>query len=70
VPHALAAAALQISSAGAVPEVHFGWSGSKNPITANVHFVLFGIGNVPWMVHNLIRRSDVPDDRKPRVVVG
>ncbi len=69
IPHALAAAALQISAAGAVPEVHFGWS-NENPITANLHFVLFGIGNVPWMVHNLIRRSDVPDARKPRVVVG
>jgi len=69
VPHALAAAAIQIASSGAVPEVHFGWS-NENPITANLHFVFFGVGNVPWMVFNLIRRSDVPDARKPRVVVG
>jgi len=69
IPHALASAALQIASAGAVPEVHFGWS-AENPITANIHFVLFGSGNVPWMVYNLIRRAAVPDDRKPRVVVG
>ena len=34
---------------GGVPEVHFGWSG-ENPVTANLHFVLFGTGNVPWMV--------------------
>jgi hypothetical protein len=69
IPHALASAALELSSAGAVPEVHFGWS-NENPVTANLHFVLFGHGNVPWMVHTLIRRAPVPDDRKPRVVVA
>lgn len=69
IPHALAAAALELSKAGGVPEVHFGWS-VENPVTANLHFVLFGIGNVPWMVYTLIRRADVPEDRKPHVVVA
>lgn len=69
IPHAIAAAALDLASAGSVPEVHFGWS-VENPVTANLHFVLFGHGNVPWMVHTLIRRAVVPDDRKPRVIVG
>jgi len=69
IPHALAAAALEIASDGAVPEVHFGWS-VENPVTANLHFVLFGSGNVPWMVYNLVRRASVPDDRKPRIVVA
>ncbi|MBX9584021.1 MAG: amino acid transporter [Gemmataceae bacterium] len=69
VPHALAAAALDLASAGAVPEVHFGWS-AENPVTANLHFVLFGHGNVPWMVQTLIRRATVPENRKPRVIVG
>jgi hypothetical protein len=69
VAHALAAAVLQLSSAGAVPEVHFGWS-AENPVTANLHFVLFGHGNVPWMVQTLIRRADVSEERKPRVIVG
>jgi hypothetical protein len=69
IPHALAAAALELSSAGAVPEVHFGWS-EENPVTANLHFVLFGHGNVPWMVNTLIRRAAVPEERKPRVVVA
>jgi hypothetical protein len=67
--HAIAAAALELSSAGAVPEVHFGWS-NENPLTANLHFVLFGHGNVPWMVYNIVRRADVPEERKPRVMVG
>jgi amino acid transporter len=69
IPHAIAAAAVELASAGAVPEVHFGWS-AENPVTANLHFVLFGMGNVPWMVHTLIRRARVPDARKPRVVVA
>ena len=69
IAHALAAAAIELASDGAVPEVHFGWS-VENPVTANLHFVLFGSGNVPWMVHTLIRRSNVPEERKPRVIVG
>ena len=69
VPHALAAAAIEIGSSGAVPEVHFGWS-AENPVSANLHFVLFGHGNVPWMVNTLIRGADIPEERKPRVVVG
>ncbi|MBA4187244.1 MAG: amino acid transporter [Planctomycetaceae bacterium] len=69
VSHALAAAALEIASDGAVPEVHFGWS-AENPVSANLHFVLFGNGNVPWMVYTLISRAEVPEDRKPRVSVA
>ena len=69
IPHALAAAALEIASVAGVPEVHFGWS-AENPVTANLHFVLFGRGNVPWMVHTLIKRAEVPPERKPRVVVA
>lgn len=69
IPHALAAAAVELARTGGVPEVHFGWS-AENPLTANVHFVLFGMGNVPWMVYTLIRRADVPEERKPPVVVA
>ncbi|HEY1192485.1 MAG TPA: hypothetical protein VGE74_32980, partial [Gemmata sp.] len=36
VAHTLAAAALELSKAGRVPEVHFGWS-AENPVTANLH---------------------------------
>jgi hypothetical protein len=69
IPHAIAAAALDLSSEGEVLEVHFGWS-EENPVTANLHFVLFGHGNVPWMVHTLIRRALCNENRKPRVIVG
>lgn len=69
IPHVIAAAALEVASQGVVPEVHFGWSG-ENPLTANLNFVLFGMGNVPWMVYELIQAADVPTARRPRVVVG
>jgi hypothetical protein len=69
VPHAIAAVALEIAKAGPLPEVHFGWS-QENPLTANINFVLFGQGNIPWMVRELIRTAKVPDDRRPKVIVG
>ncbi|QDU18852.1 amino acid transporter [Urbifossiella limnaea] len=69
IPHVIAAAALDAAKCGVVPELHFGWS-AENPLTANLHFVLFGHGNVPWMVYELIRAADFPADRKPRVLVG
>jgi hypothetical protein len=67
--HTIAAAALEISKSGVVPEIHFGWS-LENPLTANLNFVLFGHGNVPWLVHTLIRSADMPAEKKPRVLVG
>ena len=69
IAHVIAAVALDMSRVGVAPEVHFGWS-DENPITANLHFVLFGHGNVPWMVYSLLRNSDLPDSQRPRVVVG
>jgi hypothetical protein len=69
IAHVIAAAALDAAKCGVVPELHFGWS-AENPLTANLHFVLFGHGNVPWMVYELIRAADFPADRKPRVLVG
>jgi hypothetical protein len=69
IPHVIAAAALEAAKYGVVPEIHFGWS-AENPLTANLHFVLFGHGNVPWMVYELIRAADFPEDRKPKVLVG
>lgn len=68
-PHVIAVAALEVAKCGVVPEVHFGWS-AEHPLTANLNFVLFGMGNVPWMVYELIQAADFPADRKPRVMVG
>jgi hypothetical protein len=69
IPHTIAAAAMEIARAGVVPEVHFGWSG-ENPLTANLNFVLFGQGNVPWMVYTLVESAGLPVEKKPRIMVG
>ena len=58
-----------MSKASEPPEIHFGWS-EERPLTANLHFVLFGHGNVPWMVHYLLERSEPDAARRPRVIIG
>jgi hypothetical protein len=69
VAHVIAAIGIEMSRVGVAPEIHFGWS-NENPLTANLHFVLFGHGNVPWLVYALLRNSDLPESQRPRVVVG
>lgn len=69
IAHALASVALELSKSGQPPELHFGWS-DESPFWANLSFVLFGEGNVPWLVRELISKAQ-PDPRlRPRVVVG
>lgn len=69
VPHAIAALALELSKTGRPPEIHFGWS-DESPLRANLNFVLFGEGNVPWMVRELVRRAQPAAESQPRVVIG
>jgi hypothetical protein len=69
VPHVLAAAALELSSGSEPPEIHFGWS-DESPITGNLSFMLFGTGNIPWMVREIIRRAEPRPERRPTVFVG
>jgi hypothetical protein len=69
VAHAIAAVALELSRGSKPPEVHFGWS-DEHPFVANLHFVLFGLGNVPWMVRELIRKAEPRPERRPGVVIG
>ncbi len=69
VAHTIAAAALELSKVGKPPELHFGWS-EEGTLAANIHFVLFGGGNIPWLVHDLLRRAEPNPDRRPRVIVG
>jgi hypothetical protein len=69
VAHVIAAVGLELAREGNPLEIHFGWS-DEMPIAANVRFLLFGEGNVPWMVRELIRKAQ-PDPRlQPRIVVG
>ena len=69
IPHVVAAVALEMSKVSVPPEIHFGWS-EERPLTANLHFVLFGHGNVPWMVHYLLGRAERDATRRPRVIIG
>lgn len=69
IPHAIATLALELSQTGAPPEIHFGWS-NESPMAANLSFVLFGEGNVPWMVRELVLQAEPDPQRQPRIVVG
>ena len=69
IAHAIAAVALELSRVGEPPEIHFGWS-DESPLAATVGFVLFGEGNVPWMVRELIRRAEADPSRRPPVIIG
>lgn len=69
IAHVIAAIALEISRQRDPPEIHFGWS-DESPLRANVGFLLFGEGNVPWMVRELIQEHEPDPARRPRVIVG
>lgn len=69
IAHVLAALSLEMSKVGRPPELHFGWS-DESPIAANLNFLLFGEGNVPWMVRELLRKAERDADRRPLVILG
>lgn len=69
VAHVLAAVGLEFCRVGRPPELIFGWS-HETPLAANLNFLLFGKGNVPWMVKALVRKAETNPNRRPRIVVG
>jgi hypothetical protein len=69
IAHVIATLALELSKVGKPPEIHFGWS-DESPMAANLRFVLFGEGNVPWMVRELIRLAEPLPDKRPAVIIG
>jgi hypothetical protein len=69
VAHVIAAIGLEFRQVGRPPEIYFNWS-DKSPLAANLSFLLMGQGNVPWMVHALIRKAEPDAKRRPRVVIG
>jgi hypothetical protein len=50
-------------------EVHFGWS-DENPLQMNLRFLLFGEGNVPWLVYELLQEAKIDPSIRPRVIIG
>lgn len=69
IAHVVATIALELSKSGRPPEIHFGWS-EESPLSANLRFVLFGEGNIPWLVRELIRLAEPDPNKRPRVVIG
>ncbi|MEX0979327.1 MAG: hypothetical protein WDZ48_10765, partial [Pirellulales bacterium] len=69
IAHAIATIALELSRVGKPPEIHFGWS-DESELGAAIGFFLFGEGNVPWRVRDLIRKAEPDASRHPRVIIG
>jgi hypothetical protein len=69
IAHTLAAVALELAKVGRPPELHFGWS-DGSPLTVSAGFLLFGEGNVPWMVRDLLLRAEPNESKRPLVIVA
>jgi len=69
ISHTLAATALELSKVGRPPEIHFGWT-DESPVSGTLGFLLFGEGNVPWMVRDLIRRAEPDEAKRPLIIIA
>jgi hypothetical protein len=69
IAHVLAAIGLELSKADSFAEMHFGWS-EESSIAANINFLFFGEGNIPWLVRELMRKAEPDAKRQPRIVIG
>ena len=69
IAHTLAAVALEMAKVGRPPEIHFGWT-DDSPVSGTLGFLLFGEGNVPWMVRELIRRAEPDEARRPVIIIA
>jgi hypothetical protein len=69
VAHVIAAVALELGKSGRAPEIHFGWT-DQGVVASMFRFLLFGEGNVPWLVHELIRTHEPNPARQPSVFIG
>ncbi len=65
----IAALALALNGATRPIELHFGWS-DESPLKTNLGFVLFGEGNVPFLVRELVRDAIPDESMRPRVIIG
>lgn len=69
IAHVITSIALELSRVGKPPEIHFGWN-DEDPLAAAIGFFLFGEGNVPVRVRELIRKAEPNHARQPNVFVG
>ena len=69
IAHVIAIIALTLAQHGRPPELHFGWS-DESPVRTNFRFLLFGEGNVPWIVRQLLTKAQPDQALRPRVIIG
>jgi len=69
IAHTLAAVSLEMAKVGRPPEIHFGWT-DETPWTGTLGFLLFGEGNVPWMVRELLRNAEPDPDKRPLIILA
>lgn len=69
IAHVIASIALELSRVGKPPEIHFGWN-NEDPLAAAFGFFLFGEGNVPVRVRELIRKAEPDPALQPNVFLG
>jgi hypothetical protein len=69
IAHTLAAVAMDMSKAGKPPTIHFGWT-EQSPVSGTIGFLLFGEGNVPWEVRELIRKAEPDEAKRPKVMIA
>ncbi len=68
IAHTLASVGLELAKVGRV-EIHFGWT-METPVSGTLGFLLFGEGNVPWMVRELVRKAEKDEARRPLITVA
>ena len=66
---AIAALALSLNGTTKPIELHFGWS-DESPLKMNLGFLLFGEGNIPFLVRELLRDAQPNEALRPRVIIG
>ncbi|MBO0696916.1 MAG: amino acid transporter [Zavarzinella sp.] len=69
IAHTLAAVALAMSKVGRPPIIHFGWT-DESPVSGTLGFLLFGEGNVPWMVRELLLKAEADPAKRPKVMIA
>jgi hypothetical protein len=69
ISHTLAALSLEMGKVGHPPEIHFGWT-DETPVSGTLGFLLFGEGNVPWMVRDLLRRAEPEETKRPLIIIA
>jgi hypothetical protein len=68
IAHTLASLGLELAKVGRV-EIHFGWT-MESPVSGTLGFLLFGEGNVPWIVRELVRRAEPDEAHRPLITVA